>query len=109
MEFEHAWKNSEWRCYQPLSFDLANEENIRDKARRWAGHMLALKDASEPFRSYFFVGSPSDEHLKRAYEAAISILKLIPGEPQVIEESGIDDLVQQIEDDMRAHDQGAAS
>jgi hypothetical protein len=69
--------------------------------------MLPLKDALEPFRSYFFVGSSSDEHLKRAYEAAISIRKLSPGEPQVIEGSRIDDLVQQIEDDMRAHDQGA--
>jgi Protein of unknown function (DUF3037) len=32
VEFEHAWKNGAWHCYQPLSFDLANEENIRDKA-----------------------------------------------------------------------------
>jgi hypothetical protein len=100
VDFEHAWKNGEWHCYQPLSFDLANEENIRDKARRWAGHMLALKDASEPFRPYFFVGSPSDQSLARAYEAAISILKLSPGEPQVIEENRIDDLVHQIEDEI---------
>jgi hypothetical protein len=33
VEFEHAWKNGAWHCYQPISFDLANEENVRDKAR----------------------------------------------------------------------------
>lgn len=104
VEFEHAWKNGAWHCYQPISFDLANEENIRDKARRWAGHMLALKGASEAFRTYFFVGSPADHKLKSAYEAAVNILKLSPGEPQVIDEARIDDLVHQIEDEIRAHD-----
>src|SRR5438046_2141752 len=39
VEFQHAWKNGAWHCYQPLSFDLANEEVIREKARRWAGLM----------------------------------------------------------------------
>jgi len=104
VEFQHAWKNGAWHCYQPISFDLANEENIRDKARRWAGHMLALKDASEPFRTYFFVGLPSDHHLRSAYEAAVNILKLSPGEPKVIDETRIDDLVHQIEDEIRTHD-----
>jgi hypothetical protein len=109
VEFEHAWENGAWHCYQPLSFDLANEENIRDKARRWAGHMLALGGASDPFRPYFFVGSPSDLALVPAYRAAIGILKLSPCEPRVIEEAGIDDLVSQIEDEIRAHDAGVRS
>src|SRR5262249_22303541 len=66
VEFEHAWKNGAWHCYQPLSFDLSSEDTIRDKARRWAGHMLALQGASEPFHPYFFVGAPHDNNLKRA-------------------------------------------
>jgi hypothetical protein len=53
VEFDHAWKNGKWHCFQPLSFDLANEETIREKARRWAGQMLALKEATEPFKLYF--------------------------------------------------------
>lgn len=107
VQFEHAWKNGAWHCYQPLSFDLANEENIRDKARRWAGHMLALAGASDLFKPYFFVGSPSDKALVPAYNAAIGILKLSPYEPQIIEETRIDDLVDQIEDGIRAHDVGS--
>jgi hypothetical protein len=59
VEFEYAFKNGAWRCYQPVSFDLATEENIRDKARRWGGHLLALTDASEPVQSWFFVGPAS--------------------------------------------------
>jgi hypothetical protein len=104
VKFEHAWKNGAWHCYQPISFDLANDENIRDKARRWAGHMLALTNASEPFQPYFFVGAPTDEKLRLAYEAALKILKLSPVGPKVIEENEIDDLVRQIEDEIRSHD-----
>ncbi|MCC6983605.1 MAG: DUF3037 domain-containing protein [Bauldia sp.] len=106
VEFEHAWKNGAWHCYQPVSFDLANEETIRDKARRWAGHLLALKDSAEPFRTYFFVGLPSDPSLKSACSAAMNILKLSPGKPEVKDETCIEDLVDQIEDDIRAHDRG---
>jgi hypothetical protein len=104
VDFEHAWKNGAWHCYQPVSFDLANDENIRDKARRWAGHMLALGDSSDRFKLHFFVGAPADLSLHSAYRAAIGILKLSPGDPEVIEETGIDELVHQIEDEIRAHD-----
>ena len=97
VEFQHAWKNGAWHCYQPLSFDLANEEGIREKARRWAGQMLALSNPIEPFRPYFFVGPPNNRDLATAYEAALEILKLSPGSPEVIEETEIDRLVRQIE------------
>ena len=105
VDFEHAWKDGEWHCYQPLSFDLANEERIRDKACRWAGRMLALKNATERFRTYFFVGFPSDDRLRSAYDAAVKILKLSPGQPEVFEESRLDDLVNQLEDEMNRHEE----
>ena len=97
VEFQHAWKNGAWHCYQPLSFDLANEEVIREKARRWAGQMLALSNPIEPFKPYFFVGRPNNPDLGSAYHAAVEILKLSPVSPEVIEETEIDRLVRQIE------------
>jgi hypothetical protein len=97
VEFQHAWKNGAWHCYQPLSFDLANEEGIREKARRWAGQMLALSNPIEPFKPYFFVGRPDNRNLASAYGAALEILKLSPGSPEVIEETEIDRLLRQIE------------
>lgn len=101
VEFEHAWKNGAWHCFQPLSFDLANEENIREKARRWAGQMLALKEATELFKPYFLVGSPSNRALEDAYRAALNILKLSPFSPEVIEETRIEDLVGRIASEIR--------
>ena len=97
VEFDHAWKNGAWHCYQPLSFDLANEETIRNKARRWAGQMLSVSDPTEPFKPYFFVGLPSDQVLRPAYRAALDILRKSPGPPKIIEEGDVDSLVREIE------------
>lgn len=104
VEFEHAWKNGAWHCYQPLSFDLSSSDNIRDKAARWAGHMWALDRADEPFKPHFVVGAPSNPQLQSAYEKALKLLALSPGEPEVIEEAAAKDLVDKIEDELRAHD-----
>lgn len=105
VEFDHAWKNGAWHCYQPLSFDLSSSDNIREKAARWAGHMLALSDSDELFRPHFIVGPPSNPQLEPAYEQALALLKRSPGAPEVVEESSADILVDQIEDQLRAHDQ----
>ncbi len=102
--FDHAWKNGAWHCYQPLSFDLSSNENIREKAARWAGHMLALKDSVEPFKPHFVVGVPSNPQLQIAYERAVALLRLSPGAPEVIEESAAEGLVDKIERELRAHD-----
>ena len=102
IEFAHAWKNGAWHCYQPLSFDLASEDGIRDKARRWAGSLLALQNASEDFKPHFFIGGPSDQGLESAYRAAVKILHLSPCDPEIVEESGLDDFVRKIAREMRS-------
>ena len=71
-------------------------QKFRDVLSRWERKELSALEAGE------LLGSPTDEKLRDAYEAAVSILKLSPGEPQVIEETRIDDLVHQIEDEIRA-------
>lgn len=109
VEFEHAWKNGAWHCYQPLSFDLSSSDNIRDKAARWAGHMWALGRAEESFKPHFVVGAPSDPHLMTAYEKALKLLALSPGSPEVIEDTDAKNLVDKIEDELRAHDNGFAN
>jgi hypothetical protein len=69
VEFEHAWKNGQWHCIQPLSFDLAGADGIQDKAARWVGHMVGLSKSKEQFRPYFIVGKPSDPTLTAAISA----------------------------------------
>jgi hypothetical protein len=105
--FKHAWKNGRWHVYEPLSFDLADAEGIKEKARRWLGHLAAVvADGKnvELFKPYFIVGAPPrDAGLDRAFDSAVAILRQVPNDPEIFHETQIDDLVARIEDEIRAH------
>src|SRR5690606_2275015 len=102
--FDHAWKNGDWHCYQPLSFDLASAESIREKAARWSGHMTGLSKSPEHIRPYFLVGPPERAALFDDYQRAIELLRASQLEPLGFEESNAVALVDLIEDEINMHD-----
>ncbi|MBW8728474.1 MAG: DUF3037 domain-containing protein [Inquilinus limosus] len=105
--FKHAWKNGQWHVYEPVSLDLADADGIKEKARRWLGHLSAVAEGNrERFKPHFFVGAPQDASLMPAYETAIAILKKAPFGPEIFEENQIDDLVSQIENEVNYHNTG---
>lgn len=104
IEFRHSWRNGVIHAYEPLSFDLADANNIKDKARKWGGHLAsATIGADLEFRAYFIAGKPTNPSLLPAYQTAIDILRSSPAHPDVFEEGDIDALVNTIEDEFRHH------
>lgn len=103
--FKHAWKNGQWHVYEPLSFDLADADGIKSKARETLGHLLAVvaDGRAEHFKPHFIVGAPRTPALEDAFRTAIGILEKAPNNPEVFEENQLDSLVDQIEDEVRAH------
>jgi hypothetical protein len=92
--YKHAWKNGDWHAFEPISFDLADAEGIKEKARRWRGHLKAVADgASEQINLSLIRGAPSDPSLMPAYENAQKILANAPFEPKLYLESMLDQLV----------------
>ncbi|MCB4771061.1 DUF3037 domain-containing protein [Ancylobacter sp. Lp-2] len=104
--FKHAWKNGQWHVYEPLSFDLADADGIKGKAREWLGHLSAVVAGgkAEHFKPHFIVGAPTNPTLAPAYRTAIAILEKAPNNPEIYEENQLDKLVAQIEDEMRDHE-----
>ena len=109
VDFQHARKNGRLHVYEPLSFDLSDADNIKNKARRWLGHLSAVKvdvtEEDEDVLVHFLVGRPQNEPLIPAYENAIEILRQVPFENRVFEDDQIDDFVLDLMDEVR-HDQG---
>ena len=102
--FEHAWKNGRWHVYEPLSFDLADADGIKQKARLWRGHLSAVCDgADENLSLHFVLGRPQNLALQVAFENAVEILKGAPFQPQIYEETEVEQLLQEIEDEVRQH------
>ena len=67
IEFERAYKNGRWHAYEPVSFDLATQDGIKDKARKWRGHLEAVSDADneKDFCIHFLLGSPPKQRTRR--------------------------------------------
>jgi hypothetical protein len=102
--FKRAWRNGVWHAYEPLSFDLADAEGIKDKARRWRGHLEAVHDGIQSdLKLHFVVGAPQNHALLPAYQNAIRILGEAAFKPEIYEESEIPQLVKKIEDEVRKH------
>jgi hypothetical protein len=104
--FKHAWKNGQWHVYEPVSFDLADADGIKTKAREWLGHLSAVVAGAnvEAFKPHFIVGAPRNAALRSAYDSAIKILRRAPNQPEIFEESQIDDLVARMEQEIHSHE-----
>lgn len=103
LKFERAWKNGVWHCYEPLSFDLADAENIKDKARRWSGFLSTVRDAADQFKPIFIVGAPHDDKLIPAFETAVEILRNSPVPPDVFTDAEADQLAERMEAEIAEH------
>jgi hypothetical protein len=102
--FKHAWKNGRWHAYQPVSLDLANADQILDKARRWRGHLEAVQDGTtEAVDVHFIVGKPTALILQPAYRNALTILAKAPYASELVEENDVSKLVDNIENEFHAH------
>ena len=104
IEFTKAWKNGRWHAYEPVSFDLADADHIKDKARKWRGHLSGVEDGStEDIDLHFLLGRPQNPSLLSAYEAAKQILDGARWAKEVLDEQDVGRLVATLEDEYRAH------
>lgn len=104
VEFAHAYKNEQWHCFEPISLDLALAESIRDKAHRWLGQMMGVKDTSEKFRVYFLVGAPRLPELNESYQGALKLLHKAPVDVEVVPEDGAESFAERIAEIVAAHE-----
>lgn len=103
VEFKHAWKNGEWHCLAPVSFDLANADSIKEKAHRWLGQITSIASTSEQFKLYFLVAEPTQSELRPAYEAALSILRKACVDKEVFPESQALELSERLAAQVASH------
>lgn len=99
-QFSHTWMNGQINAAEAISFDLVDSESIKDKANKWLGRMVSLKEANQPFTIYFLLGRPRRNKLRESYAHAQNILRKSPLKPELIEEDDAADLVEAIRKDL---------
>lgn len=105
VRFEHAWKNGVWHCVEPVSFDMAAAESIKDKAHKLLGQITSVNGTAEGFRLYMLVARPDDDALMPAFESALSILQKMPCDKEIVQEDDhaalADRLAQEVDDHLK--------
>ena len=86
--FPFAWKNGIWHCIEPISLDLAREEQIRAKAHKCVGEIVGIRDAIEDFAVYYVVSKPKSHELDGVFKKALKILKDNPFKTVEVFEEG---------------------
>ena len=104
VEFQHAWKNGVWHCLEPVSFDLSSPDSIREKAHRWLGQILSVKESQERFKVYLLLGEPQQPALRPAFDKAVSILRRLPVASEIILEERAGEFSEQFAREIEAHE-----
>lgn len=104
VEFAHAYQNAQWHCFEPLSFDLAQSDSIKQKAHRWLGQMMGVQDSPEKFRVYFLVGAPKSDELQESYQNALKLLRKAPIDVENVTEAAADAFAGRIAEIVASHE-----
>ncbi|MEI6785368.1 MAG: DUF3037 domain-containing protein [Verrucomicrobiota bacterium] len=102
-EFEHAWRNGIWNLFQPVSMDLVDADSILDKANRWLGRAINLKDSEDKFRLWMLIGEPRIEKLRPTYGKALNILNKMPVKKDFVTEREVTKFSRELGQEMANH------
>lgn len=104
VKFKSAWKNGVWHCIEPMSFDLAAPESIKEKARLFLGQMTSVADATEEFKVYLVLGEPTETDLLPAFEKAVQILKKVHNDQEIFTEAEGEELAARLQQQITKHE-----
>lgn len=108
-DFDLAWKNERWHPFEPVSFDLAQEGSIQNKASRWIGNIASMRKSSELGTVYLLVGKPQDSQLQDAYENALYNLRESVEGVRLVEENEAGQFSNEIARIIQEHEQAEES
>jgi transcription initiation factor IIE alpha subunit len=105
IDFQHAWKNGAWHCLEPVSFDLARADSIREKAHKLIGELSSVQSSTqEKFKVYFLIGKPQSSSVMEAYEKALRIIDKAPGIKEIVTEENSEQFIEQFAKEIEQHE-----
>ena len=107
LPLRHAWRNGNWNAIQPISLDLSDPREIRDRAVWWSGRLSAVEFAKQDLKLRLLMGLPGSERPRGVRDAAndaMDILKdRVSREAEIVPETQGPDLVARIVSDLAEH------
>lgn len=105
IDFDKAWKNGVWNCYQTLSFDLKQVETIKNKVYKWSGILHELETSFEPLKVVLLTTRPkqNDSELIDFIDSTFKEHNKDKLEISLVTEDNAEEFAQEVKDDMKKH------
>lgn len=101
--FHHSWRNETWHLYEPMSFDMTNEDDILNKANKWLGRATVLQSSPDSWKMHVLLGEPRDSKLESAYVKAENILNKMTAPHEFISEGEAEQFAESVAQEMASH------
>ena len=109
IEFDKAWKNGVWNCYQTLSFDLKREDSIKSKVYKWSGILSELENSDEAIHLYFLTSTPKNKAITNFILDTLGKRKGPAIEVTIVNEKQADKFAQTVKKQIEIHDSAKTS
>ncbi len=104
IDFERAWKNGVWNCYQTLSLDLKRTDSIKSKVYKWSGILSELANSDQKLHLYFLTKSPArNRSLQKFIEDTLIHRDTSGIEVTLVNEMQADKFVKTLKEEIDAH------
>lgn len=104
LEFEKAWKNGSWNCFESVSFNLTRSDTIKNKVYKWAGKLDELSSTKESIHIYLLSVFPHEHpELDKFIKQKIKGKKFANLKVDLVSEDNIEKVVQKIKKEIDSH------
>lgn len=104
LEFDKAWKNGVWNCFETVSFNLTRTDAIKNKVYKWVGKLDELNTSGEPKHIYLLSILPKEHpELKNFIKKMITDKSTPNTKIDIISEDQIDLVARTIKSEIDAH------
>lgn len=103
VQFDKAWKNGRWHCFETVSFDLVKRDSIKNKVYRWSGKLAEMETAKESFNIYLLSVMPKDDELKKFVKRKLNNLQFDDSAVKIVTEDEAEALAKKFQREMNAH------
>jgi hypothetical protein len=105
LEFDRAWKNGVWNCFETVSFNLNRSDAIKNKVYKWMGKLDELSSSKEPLCIYLLSVLPHDHpELTNFINKKFKSKSTDNTKVQIVNESNIDQLTKKIKKQIIEHE-----
>lgn len=104
LEFDKAWKNGVWNCFESVSFNLSRQDTIKNKVYKWVGKLDELNSSSEPVHIYLLSILPHEHpELNRFISKKIKSKMTDKTKIDIVSEEQIDSIAKKIKREIESH------